>query len=155
MKDVIDKLRKEKTISKRTEPGNIVLAGHSGAYRVMAYILQNGNLPVEQVILFDALYSETDKFLNWLNTDSSHRFINIFTDGGGTDKRSREMETQLISKNIFTDTTEEKDLKPSLLQQHKIIFIHSLHKHNDIINNPDNFQLFVEWFGFVQCEVKH
>ena len=50
-------------------PGTVwqlILAGHSGAYRVMANILQNGNVPVNEVILFDALYAETDKFMIWL-----------------------------------------------------------------------------------------
>ena len=64
--DVLIKLKKEKIISKKCEPGNIILAGHSGAYRVMAYILQNGNMQVKEVILFDALYGETNKFLHWL-----------------------------------------------------------------------------------------
>ncbi|HSU27301.1 MAG TPA: hypothetical protein VLJ68_02900, partial [Chitinophagaceae bacterium] len=83
--DVLLKLKKEKVIPAVCKPGNIILAGHSGAYRVMAYILQNGGMPVQQVILFDALYSQMDKYLGWLQADHSHRFIDIYTNGGGTD----------------------------------------------------------------------
>ncbi len=57
----------------------MILAGHSGAYRVMANILQNGNVEVKETILFDALYAETDKFIQWIKADTAHRFINIYT----------------------------------------------------------------------------
>jgi hypothetical protein len=102
------------------------------------------------VILFDALYSQTDKFLNWIQSDNSHRFINIYTDGGGTDEESKEMAKQLLRLNMNADTIEEKQLTQQLVLSQKIIFIHSLHKHNDIINNPDNFQLFLENTSFLK-----
>jgi len=142
--DIMQELNKEKAVFKKCEPGNILLAGHSGAYRIMAYILANGNMPVQEVILFDALYAQTDKFLNWIRSDNSHRFINIYTDGGGTDGESKEMLKELIKANISSHAIEEKELTQQIVLTQKIIFIHSLHKHNDIINNPDNFQLFLE-----------
>jgi len=148
--DILQELKKKKAVSKKCEPGNILLAGHSGAYRVMAFILANGNIPVQEVILFDALYGQTDKFLNWIQSDNSHRLIDIYTDGGGTDGESKEMVKQLIKLNILADTSEEKELTPQLVLTQKIIFIHSLHRHNDIINNPDNFQLFLENTSFLK-----
>ena len=150
VEDVIKKLQKEKAIPKNCEPGNILLAGHSGAYRVMANILQNGNMPVQEVILFDALYGETNKFLNWLGGDNAHRFIDIFTDGGGTNNESREMEKRLAVMHISADTTEESDVTIQLLKAKPVIFIHSQHKHNDIINDPDNFLAFIENSPFLK-----
>ena len=141
--DVIITLKREKIISRKTTPGNILLAGHSGAYRVMAHIVKYGDQPIQEVILFDALYGQTDKFMNWILSDIENRFINIYTDEGGTDMESKEMVKQLLQKNIIPDTLEEKEITPSLLQKDRIIFIHSLKKHNDIINNPDNFELFI------------
>ena len=44
LEDVLAKLKKEKIVSKKATAGNIILAGHSGAYRVMAFILQQGAL---------------------------------------------------------------------------------------------------------------
>jgi hypothetical protein len=142
--DVLAKLKKEKVIGRNSKERNVILAGHSGAYRVMAYILQNGNVPVKEVILFDALYAETNKFLHWIQSDNESRFINIYTNEGGTDVESKEMIKQLLHQNMATDTVEEKDVTPQLLQKNRIVFIHSLNKHNDIINDPDNFQLFIE-----------
>lgn len=142
--DVLEKLKSEKVISGKSKPGKIILAGHSGAYRVIAHILQSGKLPVSEVILFDGLYEETEKYVNWIQADPRHRFIDIYTDGGGTDGESREMAKKLINLNMPVDTVEENLLTPAMLQSKRILFIHSLKKHNDVINRPDNFKLFLE-----------
>jgi hypothetical protein len=145
LNDVLDKLKKEKIIGKRTGAGNIILAGHSGAFRVMAYIVQNGGVEVKEIILFDGLYSQVDKFTNWIQENESHRFINIYTNKGGTDEVSETMMQGLRNKNSRFINPEEKELDASMLKTNNIIFIHSLKEHNDVINRPDhNFQLFIE-----------
>lgn len=149
VQDVLKKLEAEK-ICKKCEPGNILLAGHSGAYRIIAYILQNGYLPLKETILFDALYGETDKFMNWIKIDSNHRFIDIYTDGGGTDEETKGIMNLLAKDNIAYDSIEESSLTPLTIKDNRLLFIHSLHLHNDIINNPDNFLLFLENNPFFQ-----
>lgn len=148
--DVLTALKKQKIISQHCKYSNIVLAGHSGAYRVMANILQNGGLPVKEVILFDALYAETDKFLNWIQADTRHRFINLYTNYGGTDEESKTMLNRLYALHIPTDTIEERDVTGNYLQANRIVFIHSLHQHDYIINDPDNFQLFLQNTPFLK-----
>jgi len=142
--DVLQKLVRMHVISAGDRAGNIILAGHSGAYRVMANILQNGNVPVNEVILFDALYADTDQFLNWLTADNDHRFINLYTNSGGTYDETKAMMQQIKTLNIPADSLEETEATPSVIQNNKIIFIHTLHAHNDIIQHPDNFKLFIE-----------
>jgi hypothetical protein len=148
--DVMKKLVNIHSISPQCQIGNVVLAGHSGAYRVMANIIQNGNIPVQEVILFDALYAETPKFLNWLSVDKEHRFINLYTDHGGTYDETKEMMHELTKQNFKIDSEEETNLTTAILQQKKIIFIHTLHEHNNIIQNPDNFKLFIENSPFLE-----
>jgi hypothetical protein len=144
--DVLHKLKTEKIIAKRTKPGNIVLAGHSGAFRVMAHILQHGGAAVKQVILFDGLYSQVDKYTAWIQANASHQFINLYTNkGGGTDEVSDKMMQLLREKNIPFINPEEKDVHTPMLKTNQVIFIHSLKEHNDVINRPDhNFRLFME-----------
>jgi len=144
VKDVLQKLVQEHLIPAKCRAGNIILAGHSGAYRVMANILQNGNAPVNEVILFDALYADTEKFLSWIISDKNHRFINLYTNSGGTFDNSKSMLHQINELNISIDSLEETEVTPSVLQHNKIIFIHTLHAHNDIIQYPDNFKLFID-----------
>jgi hypothetical protein len=144
VKDVLQKLVQMRVISDRDRAGNIILAGHSGAYRVMANILQNGNVPVNEVILFDALYADTGKFMNWLTADKNHRFIDLYTDHGGTYDETKDMMQQIRNVNLPADSLEEVDVTPAILKDNRIIFIHTLHEHNDIIQHPDNFKLFIE-----------
>ena len=148
--DVLQKLVSMNVISARDRVGNVILAGHSGAYRVIANILQNGNVPVNEVILFDALYADTDKFLAWLTADGDHRFINLYTNNGGTYDETKAMMQQAKNLNIPTDSLEETGVTPAILQNNKIIFIHTLHEHNDIIQHPDNFKLFLENSPFLK-----
>jgi len=145
LNDVLVELKKQNVIGKRTEAGNIVLAGHSGAFRVMAFILQNGGVEVKQVILFDGLYSQVDKFTDWIQADASHRFINMYTDKGGTDEVSLNMMQGLRNKNIHFLNPEEREVDAVILKTTHVIFIHSLKEHNDVINRPDhNFRFFME-----------
>ena len=146
LNDVLHKLKTEKIIGKKTKAGNIVLAGHSGAFRVMAYILQTVCIEVKQVILFDGLYSQVDKYTAWIQAHPSHQFINLYTNkGGGTDEVSAKMMQELRNKNIPFVNPEEKDLNAEMLKTNRVIFIHSHKEHNDVINRPDlNFKLFIE-----------
>jgi hypothetical protein len=146
LKDVMHTLKTEKIIGRRTSPGNIVLAGHSGAFRVMAHILMHDGEEVKQVILFDGLYSQVDKYINWIQSGVSHQFINLYTNkGGGTDEVSEKMMQILQEKNIPFINPEEKNINAVMLKENKVIFIHSLKEHNDVINRPNhNFRLFLE-----------
>jgi hypothetical protein len=142
--DVISGLRSKHLINKNCSPGHILLAGHSGAYRVMAQIIQNGQVPVDETILFDALYAGTEKFMAWIQADPSHRFIDIYTNHGGTDDETRAMMKLLDVRDVMYVTTEESAVTPQMLQANRLLFIHSLNEHDKIIAHPDNFLLFLE-----------
>lgn len=141
---VLENLVRTHVISATVRMGNVIVAGHSGAYRVMANILQNGNVPVNEVILFDALYADTDKFLTWLTAAPDHRFIDIYTDNGGTIDETKDLMNRIKNLKTPADSLEETELTPAIIQNNKIIFIHTLHEHNNIIQRPDNFKLFIE-----------
>ena len=148
--DVLKKLAAMNVISNNARAGNIILAGHSGAYRVMAHILQNGNEPVNEVILFDALYADTDKFMDWLTANKHHRFINLYTDHGGTFEETKAMMEQVKNANIRENSLEEAQVTPAIIRRNKVIFIHTPHEHNYIIQHPDNFKLFIENSSFLK-----
>jgi len=110
---------------------------------VMAKILQNVNLPIHKVFLFDALYANESEYMNWIKQDTKNVFVNLYTDGGGTDKLTIEFMEQLKAGNIPFLKKEEADLTDVDIKNNRLIFVHSLHEHNYIINNPDNFQRFL------------
>ena len=141
--DVLQGLKMQKLIPQKCTSGHILLGGHSGAYRVMARIIKNGGMPIDDVMLFDALYAETDIFMDWIKADPGHRFINLYTDHGGTEDETKAMEKLVDEADINNFEVEEKALVPAQLSAHPIIFIHSLKQHNDIVNQ-DNFRLMLE-----------
>ena len=148
--DVLEGLKAHELVSKSCVPGHILLGGHSGAYRVMARIIQNGQMPIDEAMLFDALYAETDIFINWIKADNKHRFIHLFTDHGGTLDESKHMNQLLDKDKISYLQIEEKDLTADKLQKYSIIYIHSLKEHNDVVNR-DNFRLMLENEPFLKA----
>lgn len=148
--DVLKKLVSMNVIKAKAHLGNVILAGHSGAYRVMAHILENGNVPVNEVILFDALYANTDQFVNWLTANKHHRFIDLYTDHGGTLDETKNMIMRLKNLKVAEDSLEESNVTSMFIRNHKVIFIHTSHEHNFIIQHPDNFKLFLENSPFLK-----
>ena len=143
--DIMAELKGHGIINQKSEPGNIVLAGHSGAYRIIAFILEKGKVPVEEVYLFDALYSLTDKFMSWIQQDKEHHLVNWYTNhGGGTDEMSIKMMQQLDDDSLSYTLIEEQSLNSVNVKTNRILFVHSMREHNVIINRPDNLKLLLE-----------
>ncbi len=138
--DVLRFLKTSKKISSGTV-GNIVLAGHSGAFRVIAYALMRGGLTdnISDVILFDALYGETEKFTHWIE-NSKGRLVNIYTDDGGTKNESEDLMADLTGWGIPFCAKEEKDVSIDDLKKNRLIFIHSALTHNEVIGSRKQFR---------------
>jgi len=147
--DVLIGLKAKGIIKPNCRVGNILLAGHSGAYRVMAGIIKKGSEPIDEIILFDALYAETDIFTAWIKADPAHRFINLFTDHGGTLDETHAMTKLLDDADVNYLKLEEKDALPAQYRSQRILFIHSLQQHDDIVN-PDNFRIMLENSPFLK-----
>jgi hypothetical protein len=138
-------LKNKAIVPQNAIPGHIVLAGHSGGFLVIANILANGQVPVNEVFLFDALYGRLPVFLDWIQQDKQHHFIHWFTNhGGGTDEMSDTLMGQLRDHHRDYLLTEEEGLKPSMIKNNRVLFVHSPREHNVIINDPDDFRLLLE-----------
>jgi hypothetical protein len=143
--DIMTNLKQHQIVDQKSKPGNVVLAGHSGAYRIIAFILEKGSVPVSEVYLFDALYSQTDKFMSWIKLDEKHHFVNWYTNhGGGTDEMSIEMMHELANDSLPYVLMEEQSLTAADVKKNRILFVHSTREHNEIINRPDNLKLLLE-----------
>jgi len=143
--DIMAQLKDHGIVAQTSEAGNILLAGHSGAYRLIAFILEKGEVPVEEVYLFDALYGQMDKFLSWIRQDKEHHFVNLYTNhGGGTDEMSVKMMHQLSDDSLPFALVEEQSLSSAGVKANRILFVHSAREHNVVINRPDNLELLLE-----------
>jgi hypothetical protein len=148
--DVLMELKNKKMIGEHCESEYILLGGHSGGGEVISYIVENGNIEINEVILFDALYDGTERFMSWIEADKTHRFIHLYTDYGYGPKDESQRMCKLLKQELIPYfETDEQALTPQEVQKYKLIYIHSLRQHNDIIFKPDNFKLLFENSPFV------
>lgn len=138
--DVVNYLKKKKIVNS-TKIGKIILAGHSGAYSAIAYSVEQGGISknISDVILFDALYAGTDKFLNWIQNYKG-RFVNIYTDNGGTVEETEKLMNDLDSLKISYLLTKDKELVQKELVKNRLVFIHTDLSHNEVIAARNQFR---------------
>lgn len=142
--DVLGELKKNGVIPPDARAGHIVLAGHSGAYSVMADILEHGGQAVEEVFMFDALYGRLNTFTRWAEA-GGHHFVHWFTNTGyGPDKMSDTMMLRLRLDKTRYGLSEEATVDDGVIKNNRILFIHSPREHNVIINDPDDFALLLK-----------
>jgi hypothetical protein len=125
--------------------GRIILAGHSGAYRVMAFILLRGGYTdrIKEVYLFDALYGQTEKYAWWLDHYQG-KLINIYTPDGGTKAESENLMTDLTAWQIPYLSVSESELTSDQLRINHLIFIASEQEHNAVVFKTENLRRFLE-----------
>jgi hypothetical protein len=110
----------------------------------MSYILFRGGLTknISDVILFDALYGQTEKFFYWLE-HSSGRLINIYTDDGGTKGETLSFLEELKQWKYPLLEKQENEISDNDLARNRIIFIHSNRSHNEVISSENQFLRFL------------
>jgi hypothetical protein len=142
MEDVMQTLQHKSRLNKKDLAfGQIVLSGHSGGYEVISAILDRGGLTdhVKEVWLFDALYAQTDKFQAWIDRQQG-RFIDIYTEHGGTKARTEELMATLKQRGTALFAAKEGDAKPADLQANRLIFIYTDLPHNEVVHQRQEFR---------------
>lgn len=145
LQETLETLRRTKNINAKI--GNVILAGHSGAYRAIAFMLLRGGIPVREVWLFDALYGQTEKFTHWLEQDRKRlrgRFINIYTDDGGTKAETEKLIEDLAAWRIPNLLKPEIELTKQDLMQSSVIFIRTDLTHNEVVAKRSQFRQYLE-----------
>lgn len=80
--------------------GTICLSAHSGGYHAAAMCVRHGGIAVNEVYLFDALYSDVEIFRDWVvagkgrSTRTRHKLVSYFGDGT-TGQYSRNLANEL------------------------------------------------------------
>jgi hypothetical protein len=141
--DVLSTLKARGMIEK-TRPGSIVLAGHSGAYRVMAFILTRGGRTgnIREVYLFDALYGQLEKFAHWIDRFPG-KLVDIHTAKGGTREQTMDFMEDLRAWNIPFVAVPESAVTPELLRKNRLVFIESSLEHDDVVAGNERFRDFL------------
>lgn len=141
-------LQQRGALASNATVGEVILSGHSGGYQVISSIVTHGGLTdrVREVWLFDGLYAQTDKFLAWAE-QTGGRFLNIYTDAGGTKKQTEAMIATLKQKGKSPWSTTDRAVLPRELKAHRYIFLHTDLGHNEVLAQRRTFQQFLETSG--------
>lgn len=133
------KLAAEKVFRNNPRLGTIVIAGHSGAYRVMAHILMHGGMEIKEVYLFDGLYSQFEKFILWIDRNKTGRFVAVTSPAeGGTEKQSMDMMAVMKAWKIPFASFKELDASLVEMEKNRVVFIQSILGHNEVLSTGNN-----------------
>jgi hypothetical protein len=139
MSDVVRQLVKAKIVHTK-QIGRIILAGHSGGYHVMSYILLRGgmNEHIKEIYLFDAWYGQTEKFSYWL--DHFHgKVVDVYTDQGGTKDETETIMEDLDGWRIPYINLQDTLATQKVLRRHRLVFLHTDLIHNDVVHVRNSF----------------
>jgi len=124
---------------------NILLSGHSGGYHAIAFILAHGGLidHVREVWLFDGLYGQTEKYVNWFEHQPS-RFVDLYTEKGGTKEETEKLMSELRSKGTKFLATNDVKATPQQLQTNRLVFLYTEVSHPNVVQMHKAFRQFLE-----------
>ncbi|MCX6137607.1 MAG: hypothetical protein NTV54_08965 [Ignavibacteriales bacterium] len=140
MTDVVKVLVKTKIVRSK-QVGRIILAGHSGGYNVMSYIVLRGgmNAHIKELYLFDAWYGQTEKFTYWLDHFKG-RIVNIYTEQGGTKWETEAVMEDLDGWHIPYAATEDTLVTQRLFHRNRLLFLHTDLTHNNVVSVRNAFR---------------
>lgn len=124
----------------------ICLAGHSGAYRAIAKILNKNNLSnkVSGIFLFDALYAEESTFMKFIVENKKAKVFCVYTNYGGTLQNCKQFMQKLDSAKFkYLHTSEDNYTNEDLFKNNTLI-IHSNKTHNEVVTSNNNFTRFLK-----------
>lgn len=103
--------------------GRVLLAGHSGAYRVISFCVLQGGLEehISDVCLLDASYGQLDPFVDWAARRSNGRLFSIFTDHLAGENVY--LMTRLRERGIPYELAAEQNVMPDLVRASRVLFL--------------------------------
>jgi hypothetical protein len=138
--EIFLKLSAGKVFRNNPRLGTIVLAGHSGAYRVIAHLLMHGGVEIREVYLFDGLYSQFEKFILWIDRSKTGRLVAVTSSAeGGTEKQSMDMMAVMKAWKIPFASFKELDASLVEMEKNRVVFIQSILGHNEVLSIGNNF----------------
>ncbi|HUX37744.1 MAG TPA: hypothetical protein VMV44_07545 [Rectinemataceae bacterium] len=122
---------------------SIVLAGHSGAYRVIASIIRRGGLEthIREVWLFDALYAREGAFADWIARRHG-RFICVSSRDSDTVDKAASLAGLLRERGIDYAAAEDAGEEWATLES-PVVFLTSASDHFGVVSDHDEFRIFL------------
>jgi hypothetical protein len=122
--------------------GRVLLAGHSGAYRILSFCVQHGGLEehVSDVALLDSSYAQLDAFVDWAARRPSGRLFSIFTDHLAPENVY--LMTHLRERSVPYELMAEQDARDSQVRATRVLFLHA-----EKLNHNGTVQWLQRWLA--------
>ena len=125
--------------------GAIVLAGHSGAYRVIAQILAHGGMAgnIKDVWLFDALYDLTDQYDEWIQRTKG-RFVSVSAEDGEETTDVDGLISSLRDEGVPIEVAPDDPDNDARTLRSRVLFLRSDSDHFGVVHDRDEFRRLLE-----------
>ncbi len=120
--EVLATLKSEGRIS-HANAGDVILSGHSGAYRVIAKGLEHGGLEehIREVYLLDASYAMTEQYTDWIARRPEGRFRSVFTEH--LREENVGMMNALVEKRVPFRFVGDGDATAEVAEAERVLFL--------------------------------
>lgn len=132
--DEVLKTLKDSGATTSDQLGSVILSGHSGAYRGIAFSLHQGGLDdyITDVYLLDASYANLDYFIEWMMKGGNRRLRSIFTDHLAADNTA--MMAALSRAEIPFEVRLDTEIEEGLLERAAFVFVYTKERdHNQAV----------------------
>ena len=137
--ELLEELKAARVIG-RANPGRIVLAGHSGAYRLVGQVLERGGLEqnIREVYLFDALYDFEKLFAGWIEAGGG-RFVTLNVIGSETSAVADRLVGLLQEAGVRFAVASDELLPDGPALASRVLFLRSRYDHYGVVSGADQF----------------
>jgi len=105
-------------------PNRILLTAHSAGFETALAWIRHGDVPIDEVVLFDALYAGAERFARWVLESEDRRLVSIHTGRGSTLRQSGRLRRMATIGEVPVGT--------SLSSDARIVIVRSDAPHRDV-----------------------
>jgi hypothetical protein len=131
----------ENGVIKDTKPGNVVLAGHSGAFQVIAIILTHGEMAanIREIWLFDALYARVHQYASWIEKQAG-RFVSVSSAGSEETTVVDDLIAALNADRVPYVVVHDSPDNDNRALRGRVVFLQSDSDHYGVVVDHDEFR---------------
>ncbi|HEY8428971.1 MAG TPA: hypothetical protein VIL20_11380 [Sandaracinaceae bacterium] len=111
--------------------GSLVLLAHSAGFETALALVARGGVPIDAVVLFDALYRGVAPFLAWAGGAPERRLVSLYTGSGRTAQQSRMLAARARASLGEVAYDDPRPLA-ELLRAHRVVIARSAAPHGEV-----------------------
>ena len=124
LEDVVRFLEARGHVAAGAQVGPVLVTAHSGAFEMAADAILQGDAPVVEVAMLDALYGRHDAFAEWLSQDPARRFVSLASEGALPDRWKGRLTALLDERGIdYRVERREGQLSRADLTDARVLFL--------------------------------